>query len=365
MSIIRQRHKNLIMAGSIGFTIAMIILILVYVTLIRGNPTAVNLLLKDSQLKITQQKSEPVKKTKVYTLIEDIEKDTLITREMLMAVNVDDQLLPDNCFEDLEEILGKTTAIPLSSKTILTHNMFDSGHDEDWNGEILEIEIGRIPEIIQIGDMVNLRIHFPTGHNYTILKSKEILHLNQELQVVFLELTPYEILAYSSAMEDCARYSGAKLMMTKSIGESDATISDEDLYPLNPNVLAMNHSLDKWSQRLDKRQTLDDSLGYLFDQNSSPYDYTKIDEEAKDFEDSQAESLEGQAESLNQNSETSEINLLMTSSDGRDDSDKSHQETNHEEVTGSSQEDGSRDEDEQTDESDQNQEAIDQLDFDF
>ncbi len=365
MSIIRQRHKNLIMAGSIGFFIAMIILILVYVTVIRGNPAAVNFLLKDSQLKITQQKTEPVTKTKVYTLIENVEKETLVTREMLMALNVDNQLLPDNYFEDISDIVGKTTAISLSSKTILTQNMVYLAGQEDLSGEILEIEIGRIPEIIQIGDRVNLRIHFPTGHNYTLLKSKEVLHLNQDLQVVFLELTPYEILAYSSALEDCARYSGAKLMMTKSMGESEEAISEDELYPLNPNVLAMNHSLDKWSQRLDKRQTLDDSLSFMFEQNSSPYNYTKIDEESKDLGESQTENQGGQPESLNQDPGANDTNLLMTSSDGKEENKESLKETEHEDVTGLDQEVTSRNETDQTGESDQDKEATDQPDFDF
>ncbi len=375
MSIIRQRHKNLLIAGSIGFVIAITLLILVYLILIRGNPSAMNFMLKDSHLKITEQKAEEVKKTKVYTLLDKLEKGAVIEREMLMAIEVENRLIPVDCLTNIEDLIGKTLMLDLSPRTLLTENMISSVNGDKTAGEIVEIELERIPEIIQVGDLVNLRIHFPTGQNYCLLKKKEIIHMNTSLQVVFMELTPDDILAYSSAQEDCARYSGAKLVMTKIAGDESNPVSTyENQYPLNPNVLSMNFSLDDWEERVRIRQALDDSLQYLFEQNSSPYNYTHFDEEVRLRESLEnlkedelrnvEEGYEIDEETLGDEGDVSDEVMIQADNQGRDTSFTTNG-SNENGAAHSENDLGSVDEASQVEETGNDESTTDQPDFDF
>lgn len=279
MSIIRRRHKNMFIAGCIGFFVALIVITILYASLIRGNQKAMNWILNDSQLQINEVKKEQPVKIKTYILMEGISQGETVTKEMLMAMEVEERIIPEKFVDDITHIIGRTAAVDIPAKAILTESFFGSSEVETDSMETVEIRLESIPEIIGVGDVVNLRIHFPSGQNYLLLGQKEVIHMNTELNFFFAKLTTVELMALSSALEDCNKYPGTRLYLTRLDGISEGDeVAGDHAYPVNPNVLMLSRMIEDRQKVLNERKTLDDSLTYHFEQVGLGFDYGAIDE---------------------------------------------------------------------------------------
>ncbi len=307
MSIIRQRWKNLIISGVIGFMSALIIVMLCYLFLIRGNEEAINLVLMDSQFQVTAiAEKEKLIKKKVYTLSETGDKGEIITRDMIQALEVDINIIPDKVVLNIDELLNKKLTIDISPLTMLTEAMVTKVELFEVKQEVIEISGIRIPEILAIGDLVNLRIHYPTGQDYTVIKNKEVLHINIEANTFFIALGQEEILSYSSAREDGNLYAGTKMYITQQESiELDLkdeisavkAISDNreySRYPLNPNAQSLSLIYQTDTKVLNSRKILDESLEEFFDQEGFLYNYELIATELVDGETTDSSKLLGE-----------------------------------------------------------------------
>ena len=284
MSIIRQRHKNQLIAGSIGFFAALILVLTVYLTAIRGNPEAMNMLLVDSHLEVEKVTETDVSKEKVYIFLEDTPKGIEISREMLQAVEVNSRLLADSCILNMEDIIGFRTAGDVAAKTFITAELLTREEKLAADLETVEIHLENIPEIIETGDFINVHIHFPTGHTYKLLESKEVLHMNRENSMVFTDMDEGELLAYSSAIEDCNRYDGTYLYLTEMTPGDREQTALMKAYPMNPDVIQMAEGLSGRMDMLSERKVLDECLTDLDDEEL--YDYTRVDESVLAYEES-------------------------------------------------------------------------------
>lgn len=298
MSFIRKRQKNILLAGISGFFVALMLLSVTYFIFIRGNVAAIDWLLEDSQLEVNTMPNtmeleipQEVVMADVYTLIEGVAVDTVIEEQMIMKLSIEDRFVPRNAFRDKEEIVGKKASIDIDSIMILTESMlFETGTDYIVS-QTAEIQNIHVPDLLQVGDDVNLRIHFPSGQDYVVIEGKEVLKIHEEYNGLYLDLWEDEILAYSSALVDCQIYPGTYLYLTKQqwiIGDENSTSFSQ--YPVNPNVwtLAANSVLDKtenerlingelnWEESgnvLLERMFLDISLSEYYDDDFVKYRY--------------------------------------------------------------------------------------------
>jgi hypothetical protein len=151
---------------------------------------------------------------------------------------------------------------------------------------MVEIRQVRIPDILAVGDLVNIRVHFPTGQDYTVVSDKAVMHINTEMESFFIEMNEEEILAYSSAKEDVRLYQGTEIYITQEtkgliqvdkeyidIAELMRQGLDYDFYPLNPNALALSALYQKRIELMEQRLQLDDSLSEFFDQDAFLFSY--------------------------------------------------------------------------------------------
>ena len=290
MSIIRQRSKNLIFAGLIGFMSGLIVVLFVYMIGIRGNIKVIEWILNDSQLEVmtmTEPLDEPeVKKEKVVRLKKSVSKDSIITEDMLEVVEVEASSIPSNHYKEIQGLLGEKTLIDLEPLVIVTDSMSEKTNVFQVSFETLEIQNVHYPDILAVGQSINMRIHYPTGQDYTILENKNIVHIDPEDQSFFVNLSEEEILSYSSAKEDKNIYPGTEIYITIE-GSGDIIIDEEDssllsaykkgleydAYPLNPNVLALSQVKNFDTILLDDRLVLDLSLKEFFDLNSERFSY--------------------------------------------------------------------------------------------
>lgn len=310
MSIIRQRSKNLIFSGLIGFISGLIVVLMVYMVGIRGNVKVIEWILNDSQLEVMTM-SEPVDepviaKEKVVRLKTSLLKDSIITEDMLETVEVEASNVPTNHIRDIQKLIGEKTLIDLEPLTTMTKSMTERTNVYQVSFETLEIQNVHYPDILAIGQCINMRIHYPTGQDYTILENKNIIHIDPINKSFFVDLTEEEILSYSSAIEDKNIYPGTQLYITIE-GNGKITLMDAsqhlvsaykngltyDSYPLNPNVLALSQVKNFDTILLDERVVLDLSLKEFFDLNSERFSYEiKLQEKDESVE---AETLEDPA----------------------------------------------------------------------
>lgn len=290
MSIIRQRSKNLIFSGLIGFMSGLIVVLLVYMIGIRGNIKVIEWILNDSQLEVMTM-SEPVEepvviKEKAVVLNTSVTKGTIITEDMLKVVDIESSNLPSSYYQVTKDLIGEKALIDLEALMIVTDGMTEKRNVFQVSYETLEIVSVHYPDILAIGQSINMRIHYPTGQDYTILENKNVVHIDPENKSFFVNLNEEEILSYSSAKEDKNIYPGTELYITIE-GRGNVAVDEEngdqltayerglvyDEYPLNPNVLALSQVKNFDAVLLDERVILDLSLKEFFDLNSERFSY--------------------------------------------------------------------------------------------
>jgi len=308
MSIIRQRSKNLLISGAIGFFIAWIIILLVYLLLVRGNQKIIDNLRIEHQAEETVTKEEEIPMTKVIVLNSAREKDTIITMDMLQGYELETALVPEHAMRDAEVIVGKKLAIDLDANTILSEGFLMEVDAYRTDLETVEITNIRIPENLQVSDRINLRIHYPTGQDYTLVENKKVTYINEDRSGFYIPLSEEEILSFSSGREDANIYQGTEVYVTKEKTQTVYSMPEEalvyDAYPLNPNAQALSQK-DRFDEELlGAREVLDESLILFFDQESERYAYALN----KEMEDEENNLEEGSDQTQDPNKKTKEDN---------------------------------------------------------
>ncbi|TCZ77239.1 flagellar basal body P-ring biosynthesis protein [Paenibacillus albiflavus] len=203
MAVIRQRTKNLIMAGSIGALFMLVVssgaVFWGYQELQKSHEEAITAyehkVQEAEQLLLEQQRD----KQKVYVLRHNIPAGTVISDDALVMQELPKDILPLNVV-DKRDAIGKVTKIDLAQNTPLIQSMlFVNGatpHDLRNN----EFKLITLPSKLKTGDFADIRIKFPTGHDYIVLTKKKVMDLN--LDTIWLEMDEEEILTMSSAIVD-------------------------------------------------------------------------------------------------------------------------------------------------------------------
>ena len=168
----------------------------------------------------------------VYVTVENLTKGSIISEENLnREVRYSD--IPEEEFIT-EQNFGMALALDVGAGTCLTNNMlYNPGHSVR---EVFLSEVG-IPEYLQTGDRVDIRIRYENAEDYTVLADKILVECESGGGMV-LELTEEEILLLSSAITDTEKYSNTWLYAVK-YPEYKAMDSSIVNYIANSEILAL------------------------------------------------------------------------------------------------------------------------------
>ena len=313
MTVLRQRHKNMMLAGSIGFLLALVLIIIVYIIGIRGNPKFIRWVLQEEKLQVEETKEEPeISKpilTEVYVFNGGLRENDIIKEEDVSVTLIDQELLPDQTIQNSKELIGKKIKCDSTSKMIATKTMV---YEEKSRAEIKEsvemLDIS-VPEFINESDRINLRIHYPTGQDFLVLEDVTITKIYEERHGGTLQLNHDEIVCLSSAKEDINMYPGTHIYYTKDTHRYSRPFIGEPLrnmYPVNPNTIGFLTSKHKGQDVYEERLLLDESLIIFFDQESEAYSFAKIEEIINEEEMTQEEMTQ---EEKTQNTYVEDINI--------------------------------------------------------
>ncbi len=274
MSIIRKRQRKLIGIGVIGFSAGAILMMLLALWIIRYQEDWIVGLQEGRDV---EQKEEIIEKESVYTVIEAVAKGERVTKEKLMRMEVEPRFVPTNYIKDIASIEGKRTKMALEPRMLLTRSMVESEATPYLEEGMERIEISALhtPKLMEVGDRVNIRIQFPTGQDYRLIANKELIDVDTEMEIFYIDLNEEEILNFSSGLVDETIYPGTRLYMTKYLppdGEDQA----ESIYPMNPNVEEMG-IVKANSHAVEERMILDASLMEYYDDDTIIYRYNQLE----------------------------------------------------------------------------------------
>lgn len=316
MSIIRQRRKNLIISGLLGFLLGAVMLVLlgyVYRQPI-GNYLAVT----------------PSKHVELPVLVpaivasKPIAKGTVMTEEHVMAIMVPEENSVTEHFGDALQLVGKTAAIDIDENMPLTNPMFAEG-DLISNGQRLyEVSFIELPYHLSSEDLVDIRIAFPTGQEYVVLSKKQVKGFERQTDSIHsgllsLALEEEEALRLSSALVDCFIAEGTRVYMVKYVdGEHQAAAVVN--YPVNehvrqlikenPNILEIPDLVEA----IEARESLKTALSAIIDENNKIAYRVNMTVPGMTYDRSEGESTEEESTS---DSQTSVISEPVQSTSGK------------------------------------------------
>lgn len=272
MSIIRQRTKNLIVAGVIG-AVAMGLVssggaVFMYKQQekeqkkIRSNYEQ---RLQDAEKLILQEQA--VKK-RVVVSTGKVEAGEKLTKDHLKTIEIAETDAPANMIQNIDDLVGKIVKIEVGQNTPIISSMVFEEAPTPIDLRLHEYNVMILPTKLQIGQFVDVRITFPTGEDFVVLSKKKVLDMSGT--TVWYNINESELLVMSSAIVD-AYLHGAKLY---AITYVDPFLQDKATpnYPVNLKVIDLIESdpnvLEKASGTLRSvaRKALENNLSKITDE---------------------------------------------------------------------------------------------------
>ena len=235
MSIIRQRRKNLIISGLLGFLLAALLLtVLAY---FYRQPLA-----EWAGIAPVMTVTLP-EKVPVLAAAKPIAKGTVLAEDHLTTIYVEVGSEVVSPFSEPSQLLGKTTALDIDRHLPFTEPMFFRETLMDRDLRLYEVSFVELPYHLQPGDIVDIRIAFPTGQEYVVLAKKEVMAFERQTDSVHkgllsLSLEETEALKMSSALVDLFIAEGTRVYLVKYVSPEQQPPAVVN-YPVNEHVLAL------------------------------------------------------------------------------------------------------------------------------
>lgn len=189
--------------------------------------------------------------SKRYGFATDLPINHVVTEQDLLLVDIKEVSAPFNSFtegmtnladpatgsnklvDSIEFLVGKKLKIPVSEKTIAIDSMFFDDKDEvkvdvrskEYNSIVLPSDLG-------VGDVVDIRITYPTGEDFIVLVAKEIKKMGSsaDSNTVFFDMTEEEMHQLGSALIESYISSSIKVYAVKYVNPNQQLV---DEFPVN------------------------------------------------------------------------------------------------------------------------------------
>ncbi|PGT82223.1 hypothetical protein, partial [Bacillus sp. AFS040349] len=305
---IRQRNKNLLLAGSIGAVTVLIIASVTIYFLYTNWKQDEYKQMKVYEDKIASLETWKIQQATGYALNQDVEAGTEITVEMVDEVTLAKQAASDDILS-LEDIEGRIAKVDLKNKAILTEAILFKEEVTPDDLRKSEYSFIQLTQNLKQEDFVDVRIQFPNGNDYILMSKKKVEEVAGE--TVKFNMDEEEILTMSSGIVDA--YMQNAIIYALPYVDPYIQESSQVTYPPKDNVLQLildspnvvNIATEKLKAR--GRASLDSQLQALAQEDKNTYK-TKVEEQQAAVKASQEEAEKTQqevfAESTNEIKET-------------------------------------------------------------
>ncbi|MDP9697379.1 SAF domain-containing protein [Paenibacillus polysaccharolyticus] len=173
-----------------------------------------------------------------WVTIRDIEAGELISPEDLKLIAIPDAQAPRNLWSSSQKLEGHSAKIELKKGTAITTEMVYEGTPASADLRNRELQVVLLPSSLAKGDMIDVRIQFPTGQDYILLSKKKVERLNAA--TLWITMTEEEILSLSSAIVDAYLHKASIYALT--YVEPQFQTAAIPTYPANSEVLKLLES---------------------------------------------------------------------------------------------------------------------------
>lgn len=262
MAGIRQRKKNLILAGLAG-------------ALITGLPllgttiffTMENLAVRQ-QVEEYQRNEEKTEHGVLYILNTKKERGEVLEQQDITAVEVNGELSEIRTVT-LDQLIGKQIRSSAEAGTMISEELLSEETLPEEDQRKLELNYIRIPELLNQGELIDIRVHFENGEDYIVTGKKKVLTLQREdgygtRGLIEIQVSEEEILKLASVKADYDWYENTLIYAVIYADEGQAEAMDT--YPVNMDV----YTLSRWdpnvikrvmtAENQEKRQVLEENL---------------------------------------------------------------------------------------------------------
>lgn len=147
--------------------------------------------------------------------------------------------MPSDAISDISHALGKVVRCDVKANTCITSSLIYSEDEYPDDMRLTEYTVINLPEKLEPGQFIDIRIMFPNGLDYIVLSKKRVIDLahtgDGNIGKVWLYSVEEEILRMSSAIVDASIVQGAFLYAVPYVAP-DIQEAAYKTYPVNSEV---------------------------------------------------------------------------------------------------------------------------------
>lgn len=196
----------------------------------------------EAQLSEYEQKTELEKEVTVFSLKDAKNAGEVIEKNDLkeVSVRVSQTTVISNLKEDA--LVGKRCKIQLKKGAILQPDVLYEGEEITRDVRYHTLDFVEVPSHLTEGDLVDIRIFFPTGEDYVVVSHRTLKKVTSESEKDVEDeqssygilVTEKELLHLASACVDLQTFDGVRVYAVKYAGEfQEAAVVN---YPVNQTV---------------------------------------------------------------------------------------------------------------------------------
>lgn len=195
----QKKARNAMLGGIIiGLIIGGLLCAVLYIQLIR----------------VQQQVKETKEATRtVYVLKNDVKSGQKIDSSVITTKSVTQDVIPTDFITEADITENTIAKVDLTKGCVLSKSLIHE-NDAKITDDLREQEYNMLvlPQQLEIGDFVDVRIRLANGQDYIVVSKKEITNMTED--TVWMNLYEQETLAMSNAIVEAYKMKGAKLYVT-------------------------------------------------------------------------------------------------------------------------------------------------------
>lgn len=178
----------------------------------------------------------------LFVLTEDVVAGEELTASMLAerrAQSAEDLSLAQSL--TMDDLLGKRLKLSLTKGAALSRDVVYEGEPVSEDERRVELTELFWPKTLRENEFVDVRIVFPNGEDYLVVKHKRVYRLirdeEDEVLAVELRFLEEELLRYQAALVDTKAYEDTRLYALQYSGDYQAAATE--YYPVNQAVFGL------------------------------------------------------------------------------------------------------------------------------
>ncbi len=189
------------------------------------------------ELKLYKKKVEQKAYSTAYCLKSEKRAGELINESDLEQITLSTEVNQELPSFRLENLIGKVAKVDMKKGSIISEILLAKEEDAGGDRRVCTYSEIEYSSDIQKGSYADIRISFPNGEDYIVIRHKELLAVSEEERGLTLCLGEAELLRLSSAFVDSRQYEDTRIYAVSY--QDNLQQASLTTYPVNPQVYAL------------------------------------------------------------------------------------------------------------------------------